>query len=54
LGYDRAGDVMAKYEDRSKIATLNMDKQFRVEYFWDCSLLLPHKLLFNFNNNTNM
>jgi hypothetical protein len=29
--FDRAGDLMAKYEDRSKIPTLNMDKQFRVE-----------------------
>lgn len=39
-GFDRAGDVMVKYEDRSKITTLNMDKEFRVENFRDCSLLL--------------
>jgi len=37
-GFDRAGDVMAKYEDRSKITTLNVDRQFRIEYFRDCSL----------------
>jgi hypothetical protein len=51
-GFDRAGDVMAKYEDRSQITTLN--KQFRVENFRDCSLLLAQELLLNFNKNTNI
>jgi hypothetical protein len=49
-GFERAGDVMAKYEARSKGTTMNMDKQFRVENFWDFSLLLTQKLLNNFNN----